>query len=295
MKGFFGRLLRVRLAAREFSYEDLPDDLLASTLGGKGLGGHLLAAENPAGADPLGPENRFILTVGPVTGTGFWSHARFGAYAKGPATGGYMESYCGGRLAPQMKGCGIDALVVEGGADSLTWLAIDENGVSFRDAADLEGTDTCDAEERMLAASPPSACAMVIGPAGENRVAFACIKSDRWRSLGRGGLGAVMGSKNLKGLTFAGERQAEIADADALKRLKIDLAREARGSPITELYQKLGTPMQVEVLNEAKCFPTRYWQKGVFEKWPSISADYMQANFEVKACGCPDCFLKCTK
>jgi aldehyde:ferredoxin oxidoreductase len=102
----------VDLTRRRFQYESLPDETLARTLGGKGLGTHLLTEENPPGVDPLSPENRFILAVGPATGTTMWSHSRFAAFSKSPATGGFAESYCGGTLALQLKGCGVDAVIL---------------------------------------------------------------------------------------------------------------------------------------------------------------------------------------
>ena len=119
MKGFFNALLRIDLSGKRFCREDISDDVLRESLGGKGLGIHLLMTENPTGVDPLSAENRFILATGPATGTGLWGHSRFGAYSKSPATGGFAESYCGGTLAPRIKGCGIDAVILEGRCDAL--------------------------------------------------------------------------------------------------------------------------------------------------------------------------------
>jgi len=295
MKGFFNRLLRIDVSSESFRYEHIPDEVLRRTLGGKGLGAHLLMKENPVGVDPLSSENVFIIAVGPLTGTRMWSQSRFGVYSKSPATGGYGESYCGGTLAPRIKGCGVDAVIITGKCASLSFLVIDESGVSFRDARGIEGKDTVVAEEHILKASPEGARAMVTGPAGENTVAFACIKSDRWRSLGRGGMGAVLGAKKVKGISFAGRRSCHIADEELMKGLVRGIAKKGMEAPVTKLYQKLGTPMQVAITNANKCFPTHYWRSGFFPGWQNISAEYMQKNFEVEAHGCPNCFLKCTK
>jgi aldehyde:ferredoxin oxidoreductase len=295
MKGFFNKLLKIDLSVGTFHYEDIPDSVLYNNLGGKGLGAHLLYKENPRGVDPLSPENVFILVTGPATGTKMWSHSRFGAYSKSPATGGFGESYCGGTLAPKIKGCGIDAVIITGKADSLQYLAIDDNGVSFHDASEIQGVETHKAENFILKSRPDSAGALVIGPAGENLVIFACIKSDRWRSLGRGGMGAVLGSKNLKGLSFHGSKKCEIADENLLKEVVKIIAKKGKESPVTELYKQFGTPIQVKATNLQKCFPTRYWQSGYFPEWENISAEYMKENFDVKTAGCPTCFLKCTK
>lgn len=295
MKSVFHKLLDIDLSARSFTYRDIPEDLMRESLGGKGLGVRLLLSENPPGVDPMAPENIFVLAVGPVTGTAMWGQSRFGAFTKSPATGGFGESYCGGSLAPKIKGCGVDAVILRGRADALTFLVIDEEGVRFEDAAEIQGAETFAAEEYILARSPKGAGAMVIGPAGENLVRFACIKSDRWRSLGRGGMGAVFGAKNLKGLSFLGKKKAEPADEDRLRAFIKEVSSAGKESPATDLYKNFGTPMQVKVTNAQKCFPTRYWQGGYFEKWENLSADYMQENFGTKSVGCPPCFLKCTK
>jgi aldehyde:ferredoxin oxidoreductase len=295
MKGVFHRLLRIDLSNRTFAYENIPDELLTRSLGGKGLGAALLLAENPPGVDPRAPENRFILTTGPATGTPIWGQSRFAAFSKSPATGGFTESYCGGTLAARLKGCGVDAVVLEGRCPSLSFVIVEENGVRFRDASSCRGWMTDRAEEALLAASPAGARGMTIGPAGENGVAFACIKSDRWRSLGRCGLGAVLGAKNVKGMSFSGRRTAEVADPDLLRRTVRSITRSGMNHPSTALYRRYGTPMQVALTNARNCFPTRYWQSGHFAGWENLSAEYMVENFDVVPHPCPTCFLQCTK
>ena len=295
MKGFFNKILRIDLANRKFSYEDISDDILKATLGGKGLGTYLLMQENPVGVDPLSGDNVFIITPGPITGTKLWSQSRFAVFSKSPATNGYFESYCGGKLAPKIKGCGVDAIIIKGKCDELSYLAIDEEGVTFNSASQIKGKETFESEDYILGHSPEGAGAMVIGPAGENLVAFACIKADKWRSLGRGGMGAIMGSKNLKGVAFAGNKECPIADEQLLKDTIKHIAKKGKESLGTKAYQTYGTIMQVAVTNDQKCFPTRYWSSGYFDKWETLSADYMHENFEVKRNGCPNCFLQCTK
>jgi aldehyde:ferredoxin oxidoreductase len=295
MKGFFNRLLKVDLSSRSFDYEDISDDILRKTLGGKGLGTYLLMKENPKGVGAFEPENVFIIAAGPVTGTKMWSQSRFGVYSKSPATGGFGESYCGGTLAPKIKGCGVDAIVIKGSCEDLSFLVIDEKGIFFEDASVIKGSDTVESESYILERSPKGAGAMVIGPAGENLVTFACIKVDRWRSLGRGGMGAVLGSKNIKGISFCGQMNCEIVDEQLLTKVVKAVAKKGRESAVTKVYQQFGTPMQVAVTNMQNCFPTRYWQSGHFDKFETLTADYMRKNFEVKAVSCPNCFLNCTK
>ena len=295
MHGFFNKLLKIDLTAESFSYEPISDEVLRKTLGGKGLGSYLLMEENPQGVDPLGEENVFIVTPGPATGTKLWSQSRFAVFSKSPATGGYGESYCGGKVAPKIKGCGVDAVLIKGKSPSLTFLVIDENGVKFKNASAIKGNETAESESYILDNSPQGSGAMTIGPAGENMVAFACIKADVWRSLGRTGMGAVMGSKNLKGVSFAGKKPCPIADDQLLKDIIKKIRQKGRDNPASRVYRDFGTPMQVAVVNRAKCFPTRYWSSGYFEKWEALSADYMQENFEIRQHPCPNCFLQCTK
>ena len=139
MYGFFNKILKIDLSDRTFCYEEISDDILKSTLGGKGLGTYLLMQGNPVGVEPLSPDNVFIITPGPVTGTKLWSQSRFAVFSKSPATGGYFESYCGGKLAPKIKACGVDAIIIKGQCQDLSYLLIDENGVHFNDASEIHG------------------------------------------------------------------------------------------------------------------------------------------------------------
>lgn len=295
MKGFFNRVLRIDVSNRSFRYEEIQDDLLECTLGGKGLGTHLLMTLNPVGVNPLAPEAVFVLATGSLSGSRALGSARFGAFAKSPATGGYGESYCGGAANARIKGCGVDALVITGASTKWIWLKIDETGVSFESAEELRGLGSFQAEEYVLKRSADKAEALTIGPAGENMSVMACVKSERWRSLGRGGLGAVLGSKRIKAITFAGKQKAELADNAGLITFNKALTAKAMTSPVSDVYRKRGTPNQVGVTNKQKCFPTRYWQSGFFERWEELSADYMNANMDVSNNGCPNCILQCTK
>ena len=234
VKGLQHRLLRIDLSSDRHSYEELPDEVLRCSLGGKGLGVHLLMEENPAGIDPFSPDSAFLIAARPITGTKLWSQSRFVLFAKSAATGGYGESYCGDTLAPKIKGYGVDAIAITGACKNLSFLTINESGITLHDAANLEGRDTFRSEDYILSHAPDNAGAMVIGPAGENLVRFACIKSDRWRSLGRGGMGAVMRAKNLKGIAFSGSRPCAIADERCSKTSqkpspKKDGKRRSRG------------------------------------------------------------------
>ncbi len=296
MKGFHGKLLRVDLESQTCREETLPEDILRRYLGGKGLGSHLLLQEVKAGADPLGSENKVIFTVGPATGTRAPGSSRYGLYSRSPLTGGYAESYSGGKVAPRIKAAGYDAIILEGQAKEPLLLEISDLGVKFHPAKDLWGTDTYTAEDAVLArVGVAGAQAVVIGPAGENQVRLACVENNYWRSAGRGGLGAVFGSKNLKGVVFHGSKVTPVADENLLKEFASQLLRENKDLPGVKGYQKYGTTQSVALLNSAKAFPTRYWSKGVFEGWEKICGEAFVTNFKVKAKTCPNCFIACGK
>ena len=296
MYGFHGKTLHIDLSERTIWEEELSDDILRETLGGKGLAAHLLRTHLPAGVEPLAPENLLVFATGPASDTAIPAASRFGVYAKSPLTGLFGESYSGGHVAPMMKRTGYDAIVIGGAATGPTYLSITDEGVEFRDAADLWGETTDVAEEALLErAGIDGGQALVIGPAGENLVAFACIKNNRWRSAGRNGMGAVMGSKGLKGLVFGGSTRAELADEAGLREYVREMVAECRDTKRTNLMRTYGTPYMVATTNAAHAFPSRYWAQGSLENWEGISAREMHRVMDVKPKACRGCFMACGK
>ncbi|MFZ5646289.1 MAG: aldehyde ferredoxin oxidoreductase family protein [Bacillota bacterium] len=296
MKGFYGKLLRINLTDKSFIVEDIPERILKSYLGGKGIGSYLLLNNVPAGTDPLGSDNKLIFTTGPGTDTILPGASRYGIYSKSPLTGLYAESYSGGKAAPVIRRTGYDAIIVEGISTEPVYLIVSDDKVAFRDASHLWGMDTYSAEDSVLAeVDIPGAQAVVIGPAGENMVHFACVENNYWRSAGRTGMGAVMGSKKLKAMVFYGGAKCEIAHPEMLKKEVDRLRQMAKDNPGVKAYQTYGTPVMVGALNGAKAFPTRYWSLGSYDRWKEISGDAHQQNFKVRSRSCPQCFLACAK
>jgi aldehyde:ferredoxin oxidoreductase len=298
MKGFHGQLLRVDLTGQSFRKEEIPEKILKGYLGGKGLGSYLLLREVDPRIDPFSPQNKFILTVGPFTGTRIPGSVRYGIYSKSPLTGGYAESYAGGKAALQIKAAGYDAVILEGRAKEPVVLDISDQGVCFHSASGLWGKSTYTAEEEALELVGASrAQAIVIGPAGENMVRVACVENNRWRSAGRGGLGAVLGSKNVKAVVFHGRTPTVVSAEREVQALIARLLADGKNLPAVRNYRKYGTPQMVALLNTAQAFPTRYWSKGVLEGWENISGEALvnHPNLEVKARSCPHCFLACGK
>jgi len=296
MKGFFNRLLRIHLSKEKATVEPIPDSILQTYLGGKGLGSYLLLKENPPRIDPLSPQNRLIFTLGPIADTPFYGSSRYAVFTKSPQTGIYSESYSGGKITLSLSRTGYDAILIEGKSSHPVFLEISDRGVSFHSARELWGRDTYEAEEAILKkVKKEGAGALVIGPAGENQVRFAVIESEHWRSLGRAGIGAVMGSKKLKGIAFYGSTRREIADPDRLKSFAKEFKERVEDHPVVQTYKRYGTPMLVSIMNTIGAFPTQYWSKGTLEGWEGISAESLLEHCDVTPLACPHCFMACGK
>ncbi len=296
MHGFHGRILRIDLSERKATDERVPDEVLRQYLGGKGLATYLLLQHLPAGIDPLSPENKLIFATGPAADTTVPAASRYGVFAKSPQTGGFGESYSGGHTAAAMKRTGYDAFMIEGAAREPVYLHISDQGVELGDASDLWGLESYAAEDALLErAGGDDPQALVIGPAGENLVGFACIKNNYWRSAGRTGLGAVMGSKRLKGIVFSGSKKAPLADAQLLQDYVKNLIDTCLDTERTHLLRERGTPWMVTRANVKEAFPTRYWAEGSFDRWEGISSDAMLENMDVKPRACRRCFMACGK
>lgn len=294
LKGFYGKLLRVDLDRQTYEEEAIPEEILRRYLGGKGLGTYLLLKNVDQSADPLGRDNKLIFTTGPATGTRMPGSSRHGLFAKSPQTGGYAESYAGGKVAPRIKATGYDAIILEGKSEKPVFLEISDSGVTFHPAAGLWGKDTYTTEDEVKErVGVPKAQAVVIGPAGENMVRFACVENNYWRSSGRGGMGAVIGSKNVKAVVFHGSKAAAVADENTLNSFVKNLITSSIDLPGVKNYKKYGTAQMVALLNSAKAFPTRYWSRGVKEGWEKISGEALVSNFKVVPKTCPGCFISC--
>jgi aldehyde:ferredoxin oxidoreductase len=294
MKGFFNKILRVDLTRRTAVDEMIADPVYEAGLGGKGLALHLLMRDNPPGVDPFAPENRLIFAVGPISDSKIYGSCRHGVFTKSPLTGIFSESYSGGKAAEPMSRTGYDAFVLEGAADSPVWIEVSDRQVVFHDASDLWGKDTYETEDRVLEKTNiKNAAAVVIGPAGESRVRFAVIENDYWRSLGRTGAGAVMGSKNVKAVVFHGEKERPVADTEAIAQFARQTLEKGKDNPGVQGYRRMGTPMLVAMNASVKGFPSKYWHLGTFDGWEKLSAESLLDRCSVKASACHRCFVGC--
>jgi len=299
MDGFYGRILNVDLNRKIFEIDNIEDAVYEKYLGGKGLASYLLYQLNPPGVDPLAPENILIFTNGPFGGSTLWGSCRYGVFTKSPLAGFFTESYSGGKTPDAIDATGFDAIVIRGRCNEPTVLTVYPEGVDFRAAGDLWGQETFGVEdaikERFAREEYRKKGAVVIGPASENLVRFGCIKNDVWRSAGRTGAGTVMGSKQVKGILFTGNRKRTHADQAGVKEFSKNFMAEFKDHAAANAYRTLGTPMLVKMTNTAGAFPNRYWTKGTMDNWENISADALVEKMDPTPHGCGKCFMQCGK
>lgn len=297
MKGYFLKLLKVDVTNKTFSKEPVDKKLLAATIGGKGFAIKLLLDNNPAGIDPFDPENHLILATGPLTGSSLFGASRYGVFAKSPLTGFYGESYSGGSFAEPLSNTGFDAVIIKGTSDKPVWLEISSDKVVFHDARELWGKDTFETEAYLKKkdSREKKSGVMVIGPAGENLVRFAVIKNDKYHVAGRTGMGAVLGSKKIKAIVCCGDKKKAFHDLNGIKKYKKEMLQRLKDDHVVYAYQTMGTPMMVDMVNNAGAFPTQYWKKGEFVKKDNINASAMAKRLDPKSHACRDCFLACGK
>jgi len=292
MPGYQGKVLRVDLAAGASAVEKLNPDWADLFLGGKGLGIKYLYEELAPGTGALAPENKMVLTTGPFTGTVVPCSGKLSIVTKSPATGAILDCSIGGTAAVELKRAGYDAVIIEGRAAEPVYLLIEDSGVELRSAGEYRGLG-CHATENKLKAVHGAECSVLtIGPAGENMVSFACISSELYRQAGRGGVGAVMGSKNLKAVVVKGTGGVFAADAAKL----MDVAHDALKNDLltdTNLWAFTdGTPMIVELSQTAGILPANNFQQGTFDEFAGIKSEALIALRTAKK-GCTSCGLGC--
>jgi aldehyde:ferredoxin oxidoreductase len=290
------RMLTIDLSKRSSAIQEIPETIIRQYIGGRGLGAYLLYKLVPPKIDPLGPENHVIFTAGPLSGTGFFYSSKANVTTKSPLTNIYLYSICSGILAQEMRKTGFWAIDITGVADSPTYLAIHDGKVEFRDATALWGMETAAAQKLMLGElSATKAATVGIGPAGEQLVRYAALfaSGDLYRCFGRGGAGAVMGSKKLKGLVMTGSGKVEILHKDKFKAAKAQITQRLNTDfkKWGEWWRRYETTADLETTNELGIIPTRNWQTGQFEGWRGIDKSTTPMGWpeKVRPCGpyCP--------
>jgi len=292
MSGWTGKILKIDLATESIWKEDIPGDILHDYLGGRGLGVRLM--RDYYHIDPLDPEMPLIFAVGPLCGTSSPTSARMSVVSRSPLTNTIYDSSCGGLFAHKLKGAGIDAIMITGRSEKPVYIQINEESADICDASALRGKDTLETQLALMEKGSVAA----IGPAGEHGVLFANIMVNGSNSVGRGGLGAVMGAKNLKAIVVEGSKKTEIADRASFKKGQEETIRLFKASPIIygELgIREFGTPALVDLMKQRRMTPTENFKKTFFEEANNYSGPSLKRTFKAKKEGCFGCPIRCKK
>src|SRR5258706_1778198 len=294
MHGFHGRLLHIDLSTGQSSWIDIEESRLRAFLGGIGLGTSLLYEYAPTGVDPFAPANPLIFTSAPLVGTGLTTTAKYAVVTKSPLTGFIADSLSSSYFALELKRVGIDALVITGRASAWSYIFIKNDKVEFHSAEPLRGKSPLESEAAIRTELDiPTARIAAIGKAGENLVRFATI-SNEGRHAGRGGVGAVMGSKQLKAIALCGDRTISVANPDGVDSIAENL-RQRSLSSVTDKYRKIGTVANLAVFNRLGTLPTRNFQQSTFADADSLSGETLTENNFSRRHGCAACTIRCER
>ncbi len=291
MFGYHGRYLRIDLSSGATTRVALSEDVLRRFLGGVGLATYLMHRESPASLDPLAPQAPLIFSLSPLVGTPLTTSAKFAVVAKSPLTNRLNDALSSSHFALAAKKAGLDAVVLTGACPTPSILVIEDGCVSMQPAADLWGLSAAETHRRLTARLGPRFHSAAIGPAGENLVRYATISHEN-RHAGRGGLGAVMGSKKLKAIAIAGSQRVELANPTGVMAAAKDLSQRSFG-PATAKYRELGTVANLLTFNRFAALPTRNFQQSTFEGAEALSGEELNAARRVARRSCAACTIGC--
>lgn len=288
------RLLVVDLTAGTW-WEDEFDAKGTLGLGGKVLGIRLLEHYLDPAAEPLSPDNVIVVAPSLISAYGVSGSNRFGTFTRSPLTGIWLECYCGGSFARTLRETGWDALVVTGTAAAPVHLHVTTDGAEIRPATHLWGRDTFAVEAGLLADLDKRSAALCIGVAGENLVKVANVMHEQAHTLGRGGMGAVFGSKKLKALTVTSPGPWRGGTQEQFAATRKEISRLATESPATANYRRFGTPIMVALVNEAGAFPTDFFAGGKAPHRATLEAERWPEWATIESDTCVPCQLRCRK
>lgn len=300
--GYTGRILFIDLSSSEHHIKELDINDGMKFIGGKGLGAKLLWDLSKDGTDPLDPENPLIFVTGPLNALAVPTSGRFCVVTRSPLTGIFNDSHCGGHFGPEIKRAGYDAVVVTGKASEPSYVYVKDDEIIFEDASDIWGKTTFDTTDVLRKKhDDPSLRIASIGPAGENLVRYAminidtCDQKERGGQAGRGGTGAVMGSKGLKALIVKGTGSVDVYNRRELKAAAREAFRITREDPLVSSRTFYGTPMWVNPMNEYGLLPTKNFQRSHFNGADSISGESMRRDVVKRDVSCSGCPIRCGK
>jgi aldehyde:ferredoxin oxidoreductase len=296
--GYAGKLLFVDLSTGLIQEEPLSDEMAMQFLGGYGIGARVLYDRMKPGVDPLGPENILGFITGPCTATGADFSGRYTVVCKSPVSGTWNDANSGGFFGPELKRAGYDGVFVSGVASDPVYIWIKDGHAELRDASHLWGLDAYETEEVLRKETgEPKMEAALIGPAGENQALLACVMNDRHRAAGRGGAGAVMGSKNLKAIAVRGNREIPIADLDGLKAVNKQIVAGMKTAPFAAPFKEGGTGIGSPGSALSGDSPVKNWGGAgiadIGEQAAQLYSTISMNRYRTKAYACANCPLGC--
>jgi len=290
--GYTGKILIVDLKTHATSKEKTDLNAAEEFIGAKGLGAKYLFDKLSKGVDPLSPENILMFATGPLTGTSVQTSGRGTVVTKSPQTGLYLDSHFGGIFAAEMKKAGWDFLIFKGKSEKPVYTVINDDSVEFKDASKFWGKE-CLVSHDWLQKTEGRVRTAVIGPAGENLVKFSSITIDGHRHAGRGGSGAVMGSKNLKAITISGNSNVPLHSPEEFREKTKEVFNKIKEDDFVPLRKEFGTPYWVKPVNDEGFIPTRNYQEGYFEQGNALSAETMKKRIVDSSGACFNCIIAC--
>ena len=295
--GYIGKILRVNLSKSTCATESIDDAFCRKYLGGAGFITYFLLKELKPRIDPLSSENKLIFATGPVTGTPILGGARFSAGAKSPLSGGIALSQAGGFWGVELKRAGYDALIIEGKADEPVYLWIHDGEIDILPAKHIWGKNTKETQKTIrIERGDKNVQVAMIGPAGENLVKFACIMDGLHDAAARGGLGAVMGSKNLKAVAVRGHNPVKVANPARVKEITKWMMDNLYKDWMTKANHEYGTGGPIhEDIEMSGALPVRNWREGKFPGWKKIHAGVIKDTIRIGMEGCWGCPVRCKK
>jgi aldehyde:ferredoxin oxidoreductase len=294
--GYMGKILRVDLSTGKISTEPLNEQLAKDFIGARGYAVKIFSDEVNPKIDPLGPENKLIFATGPLTLTSSPAGSRYDVVTKSPLNNTIAGSNSGGFWGPELKKAGYDMIIVEGKAEKPVYLWVSEDKVELKDAAQLVGKDTAETTDTIIKdlGGDKQIKVSCIGPGGENLVKFSCIINEKARAAGRTGVGAVMGSKNLKAIAVRGRKKVPIAHEEKYKEVLKVAMDKVKANPVTSQgLPTYGTMVLNNIINQNGLYPTRNFQTGVFESVDMVSGEKLADSYLVKNRGCYGCPIAC--
>ena len=288
------KLLVIDLIEKSFLVEEIDPELARDYIGGSGLAARLLYDRMKLDTDPLGPENPLLFLAGPIVGTSMPSAGRMAVCARSPLTGFWGESNTGGFIGPEMRFAGFDGVLINGRSDLPCWISIIDGEVQIHEAGSLWGQDTYQTQDSIREIlGDPKARIACIGTAGENLVKMAGIINDNGRAAGRTGMGAVMGSKNLKAIVFRGSGKAPLVDPSTYKEVVAEIQGEVKNDIAAQALKLAGTTGYVNMASMFGDMPAKYYQLGEWEESSNLSGVLMAEEYLNKRTACYRCPIMC--